>query len=71
MDAISRHPDGSRGEFGMKWIGGGGHSMAWEKIKGEAVIFDNQTGKNYRGSEILQLATGIEDAGITRLDDIP
>lgn len=69
---IAVHPDGARGEFGMEWIGGGGHSMAWEKVKDRVVIFDTQTGKKYETPDELEdLGSRIARAGITRLDNIP
>ncbi len=63
-------PDGARGELGAMWKGGGGHSMAWEKIKGEVVIFDNQTGKKYQGDDFLKLSENFGTAGFTRLDNL-
>jgi hypothetical protein len=69
--ALSKQPDGARGEFGMMFNAGGGHSMAWEKVKGVVVIFDTQTGKKYQGDEIVSLGQHLSEAGITRLDNLP
>lgn len=71
-DALSRQPDGARGELGMKFFGGGGHSMAWEKIKGQVVVFDNQTGKKYETpNDFFDFVPALTDAGVTRLDNVP
>jgi hypothetical protein len=66
---IATQPDGARGELGVSWRGGGGHSLSWEKIKGQFVVFDNQTGKKYVGTDFDQLSTKFAQAGITRLDN--
>jgi hypothetical protein len=66
------HPDGARGELTMAWMGGGSHSVAWEKIKGKVVIFDTQTRKVYKSNEALSDGLpAIGRAAITRLDNIP
>lgn len=71
-ETLAKMPPGARGELGMVWRGGGGHSMSWENIGGKPVIFDNQTGHRYSTpSEIKELADKLADAGITRLDDKP
>jgi hypothetical protein len=73
--ALAQHPEGARGELGLTWQGGGGHSVAWEIIGGKPVIFDTQSGKKYESSLALDAAfggnTGIAEAGYTRLDDKP
>lgn len=74
LGRLGQEPDGSRGEFGVTWrsampgIPGGGHSMAYEIIKGKVHIFDGQTGESYSsGHEIFDR---IQDAGFTRLDNV-
>lgn len=71
---LNQEPNGSRGEFGVNWktampgIPGGGHSMAYEIIKGKAHIFDAQTGERYTASH--KVFKQIEKAGFTRLDNV-
>lgn len=71
--ALSVNPDGSRGELGLKWGVGGGHSMAWEIIKGKPTIFDTQNGKVFASAEdfISEFGTSVGHAGFTRLDNLP
>lgn len=71
MDAIKANGDGSRGEIGVLWRAGGGHSMAWEVVNGLPVIFDNQSGevfKNFKDFE--KMAMNVDSGGITRLDNL-
>lgn len=42
LSALRKQPDGSRGEVGIGWSMGGGHSIAYEIVKGKPVIFDAQ-----------------------------
>lgn len=70
-EALALQPDGARGELGMQWFGGGAHSMAWERIKGQTVIFDNQTGIMHRGAMIDSIGAKLQRAAITRLDNVP
>lgn len=68
---IGTYPNGARGELAIMWSVGGGHSMAWEVIKGKPVVFDCQTGTQY-DAKSLGDAFGklISEAGLTRLDNI-
>ena len=71
-DTLSKMPPGARGELSMVWHGGGGHSMSWENVNGNVVVFDNQTGKKYSTqSELDELGTSIAKVGGTRLDNRP
>lgn len=71
-DAISKHPDGARGELGVEWVSKGAHSMAWENIDGRPHLFDTQTGTEYNVFSLgNELGPKIKRAAITRLDDIP
>lgn len=76
FSALSKQPDGARGEFSMMWEGaglvpGGGHSMAWEVVKGKPIVFDTQTGKRYDNPDSLnEVGSMIMSAGLTRLDNI-
>lgn len=68
---ISSHPNGARGELGMVWNSGGGHSMAWEIVKGKPVIFDTQNGKVFETpQEIQKLSNMIMRSTVTRLDNV-
>lgn len=70
--ALSKEPDGSRGELVVKWLGGGGHSVAYEIFDGKPVIFDTQSGAKYDSVEAVKAGIGaVESAGFTRLDNIP
>lgn len=71
FDALKQEANGSRGELGVMWAGGGGHSMAYEIVKGAPVIFDNQSGKMYESAEALEKMGDIASSGYTRLDNIP
>ena len=44
---LSDQPPGARGEIGLKWMVGGGHSVAWEKIGDAVHVFDTQSGKTW------------------------
>lgn len=68
---LAKYPDGSRGELGMRWLPGGGHSMAWEVVDGKPVIFDTQNGQVYKSgsSAFKTLQRNMSEAGITRLDN--
>lgn len=69
---ISKQPHGARGEIGIMWLAGGGHSIAYENVKGKPVIFDTQNGKRYNTQEefnlFVQAAAG---TATTRLDNLP
>lgn len=73
FETLANQPNGARGELGIQYRMGGGHSMIYEIINNKPVIFDGQTGKKFTdASEMISsnfpdLAT----AGFTRLDDIP
>ena len=70
LSSLAEQPDGARGELTMKWAMGGGHSMAYEIVKGKPVIFDNQRGKVYKTAEDLKdVVDRFSDAGFTRLDN--
>jgi hypothetical protein len=71
FSALRHEPNGARGELGMSWLFGGAHSMAWEIVNGEPVIFDTQSGKMYKTpQEFSKLASSIHRAGYTRLDNV-
>lgn len=75
FDTLAKQPDGSRGEFAVSWKGpqpgtpGGGHSMAYEVIKGKPHIFDAQNGQEHKNSSSNLMFDNIEKAAFTRLDD--
>lgn len=69
FSALRKQPNGSRGELGVAWLGGGAHSMAYEIINGKPVIFDAQSGRRYTGAALDKVSTGIGNAAFTRLDD--
>lgn len=68
---LSREPERSRGELGVFWSAGGGHSMAYEIINGVPHIFDCQTGEVYNNpSKLLNNLPDMAQAGFTRLDNV-
>lgn len=68
--ALSKEPVGARGELGVGWSMGGGHSMAWENIGGKIHIFDTQSGKHYSSPDSFgAFSAVITEAGYTRLDN--
>lgn len=70
FSSLSQHPEGARGELAMAWTFGGGHSMAWEIVKGKPVVFDTQTSKAYRSADAFNAFTPVvRDAAHTRLDN--
>lgn len=71
FSALAKEPEGSRGELGIGYHVGGGHSLAYEIIDGKPHVFDNQTGTLYN-DRTFAVAFGehIKAAGYTRLDNI-
>ena len=70
MKTLGKEPNGSRGELQMRWKGGGGHSVAYEIIKGKPVVIDAQSGKTYTTSSQLDtLLSSAFSASYLRLDD--
>lgn len=71
FEALATQPSGARGELGVTWSMGGGHSMAWEIVRGQPVVFDTQSGRVYRTIDELSKITAVSSAGFTRLDNVP
>lgn len=73
LEALAKEPTGSRGELGVMWKMGGGHSMAYEIFDGKPVIFDTQNGKKLTNLEELAShgLDQVKTAGFTRLDNMP
>lgn len=72
FDSLSKEPNKSRGELGMMWSIGGGHSVAYEIVKGKPVIFDTQTGQMFSTpEEFKEYGDKIGSSGYTRLDNVP
>jgi hypothetical protein len=72
---LSKLPNASRGELGVIWDNGGGHSVAWEIVHGKPVIFDTQAGEKFtHPSEMAKFfkekGLSINKAGWTRLDNV-
>ncbi len=69
---LLKQGDGARGELGMNWMLGGGHSVAYEVVKGNAVVFDTQSGKKYSNPKELKELIGMASSvHYTRLDNKP
>lgn len=72
FDSLRSQPSGARGELSMSWLGGSGHSVAWEIVGGKPIIFDTQNGKVFKNAaEFSEYGKNIDTAGFTRLDDMP
>jgi hypothetical protein len=70
FNSLNKYPDGARGELAVGWQFGGGHSMAFEKVRGQAVIFDTQTRDTYRKpADFAKFAEITHDAAHTRTDN--
>lgn len=69
MDTLSKEPEGARGELGMSWFFGG-HSVAWENVKGKPMLIDAQNGIVYDSyDKVKKLMEDAESIGYTRLDN--
>lgn len=70
-DTLAKQGNGARGELGMMWIMGGGHSMAYEVVRGKTVIFDTQNGKHYPTPDAFtDNMSVIGHMAYTRLDNV-
>lgn len=69
--SLEKQPNRSRGEVTMMWQMGGGHSIAYEMIKGKPVLFDTQSGKRFKTPAEMasHYKVNIKQAGFTRLDN--
>ncbi len=71
FNALMKQPKGARGELTVDWQMGGGHSLAWEMIKGKPVIVDGQSGQIYENAkDFTKIASAVQEARFTRLDNI-
>jgi hypothetical protein len=71
FNALKTQPEGARGELGVQWAMGGGHSVAWEVVKGIPHVFDTQSGKKYSTpAELHEFMKNVANAGFTRLDNV-
>ena len=64
---LASYGDGARGQFCTYWIGGGGHSVAWEVVDGDVVLRDCQTNETVDVIDYLQYST---DATFFRTDNL-
>ena len=72
FSSIGKNPNGARGELGVGWTFGGGHSLAWEVVNNKPIIFDTQNGETYSTPKSFsKFSETIYDAGTTRLDNKP
>lgn len=68
---LAKEPERSRGELGISWAAGGGHSMAYEIINRKPVVFDAQSGHKFHNSADFGKHVGpISDAAFSRLDNL-
>lgn len=72
FDALGKNPNGARGELGAAWTMGGGHSLAWEIVRGKPIVFDTQSGVVYKDPKsFTKFASTVSIAAYTRLDNKP
>lgn len=70
FSSLSSQPNNSRGELGLAWTMGGGHSMAWEIVNNRPVIFDTQNSKVYKTpKEFSSFTPTVYEVAHTRLDN--
>lgn len=70
MDDLAKQPEGARGELGMGWLMGGGHSVAYEIVGGKPHVIDNQSGKVYSTpKQLTKLTEGAGEVAYTRMDN--
>ena len=57
----------------MVWQAGGGHSIAYEIVKGKPVLFDTQSGKKFKTPDEAAnfYKINMTKIGFTRLDNKP
>jgi hypothetical protein len=70
--SLAKEPNGARGELGVQFMFGGGHSMAWENINRKPVIFDTQNGKRFSNPKDLNMylrSLHVSQSSYTRLDN--
>ena len=67
---IKRNGDGARGEIGVQWKQGSGHSMVWEVENGSVVIRDCQINKTYKENEIEDLLSRTWYVNCYRTDNL-
>lgn len=70
FQSLSKMPNGARGELTCKWLRGGSHSMAWEIVDNEPIIFDMQTNEMFKDPDSFNnLAYRMRKAAFSRLDN--
>lgn len=71
FEALSKNPNGARGELELRWVFGGGHSIAWEIIDNKPVIFDCQTKEMFDSvDKFVKYSKNAVAATSTRLDNL-
>jgi len=70
---LKSEPNGSRGEVTAGWRMGGGHSVAYEIVRGKPVIFDTQSGTKITNADewVAALPAHVQSMNYTRLDNKP
>lgn len=67
-DIVSKQGEGAYGAIGVSWDVGGGHSMFYKVENGKFNIYDGQSGKKQKNSDIYSVINK-RDVEITRLDN--
>lgn len=70
---LAKEPNGSRGEVSIGWALGGGHSIAYEIVKGKPMVIDTQSGKQIKNSSDWSSNYPLiaSEVYISRLDNKP
>ena len=73
LSELRKQPNGSRGEVGIEWKMGGGHSIAYEIVNYKPVIFDTQRQTKIKTATDFTKAYDfdVKDIYFTRLDTRP
>jgi hypothetical protein len=71
--SLEKQPNGSRGEVSVSWAVGGGHSIAYEVVRGKPMIIDTQRQTHIKTQADWDKAYPFNPSAIyyTRLDDKP
>lgn len=69
LEALSKEPEGSRGNLMVSWGSGGGHSVVYEIHNGKPIIIDCQTGQTHNDiSEITNKSIAVSYARLDNVD---
>lgn len=70
LNYINQQGEGARGNLMVYWVGGGGHSVAYEIEDGGVTLYDCQSNKSYRGAAAQKLLEKTWGSQCMRLDNV-